>query len=130
MSTLIQPESYYCVRKKKSVPNPNHGSKRDAIFRIRAICFGLHCTLILDNESSKKCVSRDFIRTLGLKEVPIERPYSISWIHQCSKLEIDCFVFQRETYSARKSGVRWFQCLHLFLYWGDHGRMIKLASMT
>lgn len=89
----IQLESYYCVR-LRSMYHPQTMTGSVTLYFTRAVCCGLHCTLILDNGSSGNFVSRDFVQRLGLKELPDARPYSISWIGQGKMVKVStrCLV--------------------------------------
>lgn len=73
---------------QKHFPRATRDWKSDSIFRTKAVFYGLYCTLVLANGSSKNFVSRDFAQRLGLKELPIAQPYSISWLYQGKTLEV------------------------------------------
>ncbi|KAI8547807.1 hypothetical protein RHMOL_Rhmol07G0224400 [Rhododendron molle] len=72
---------------QKHFLSATHDWKSDSIFRTKAVFYGLYCTLVLANGSSKNFVSWDFAQRLGLKELPVAQPYSISWLYQGNTLE-------------------------------------------
>lgn len=63
---------------EKHFSNATHDWKNDSLFCTKAVFCGLHCTLVLDNVSSKGFVSRDFDLRFGLKELSIAKPFFLS----------------------------------------------------
>lgn len=73
---------------EKHFSNATHDWKNDSLFCTKAVFCGLHCTLVLDNVSSKSFVSRDFDLRLDIKNFQLLNRFFISWLHQGNTLEV------------------------------------------
>ena len=53
---------------RRHCSKPNHDWQHNSIFCTRVVCYGLHCSLIINDGSSKNSVSKAFVQCLGLEK--------------------------------------------------------------